>query len=80
MNAYLTLLKLKKNEGDTHIFVMPSYVAVLWDNNNLDHYMFKRVSIHHYAWKIMCLLKAQISGEQLQNHWFSGLIYTHYQV
>ena len=44
INADLTLLKLKKNEGDTHIFVMPSYVAVLWDNNNLDHYMFKMVT------------------------------------
>ena len=55
LNAYITLLKLKKNEGDTHIFVMPSYVAVLWDNNNLEHYMFRRVRIYLLALEIMVM-------------------------
>ncbi|XP_060555832.1 uncharacterized protein LOC132716552 [Ruditapes philippinarum] len=39
-NAFLGLLKTQMNVTD--IFVFPSYTAVLWENGNLGHWLFKK--------------------------------------
>ncbi|XP_053403027.1 uncharacterized protein LOC123555579 [Mercenaria mercenaria] len=34
----------KKNRGDTHVIVLPSYVAVLWQAGNYDSWLFLKIS------------------------------------
>ncbi|XP_045206245.1 sentrin-specific protease 1-like [Mercenaria mercenaria] len=44
VNAFLALLKVEKNRGDTHVIVLPSYVAVLWQAGNYDSWLFLKIS------------------------------------
>jgi len=39
INSYMSLLKLAK----TDVFVFPSYLGVLWDNNRYDAWLFPKV-------------------------------------
>lgn len=46
INAYLNILKEENNKKDAnHIFVMASYLGVLWDNGNVDHWLYKNVRL-----------------------------------
>ena len=40
MDAFLALLKMRQNEGDTDVFVIPPYAAVLWTAGNLEHWLW----------------------------------------
>lgn len=38
------LLQSQNNQNDSgHVFVMQSYLAVLWDRGELDHWMYQKV-------------------------------------
>ncbi|XP_069108821.1 uncharacterized protein [Argopecten irradians] len=62
INAYLSLLQREQNVGDTdHIFVMPSYTAVLWSKGKFDHWLYSDVKFAMYKW---VFLPANVG-----NHW-----------
>ncbi|KAK3106213.1 hypothetical protein FSP39_015304 [Pinctada imbricata] len=62
MNSYLTLLKVEKNMGATHIFVLPSYTAVHWERGLFHPWLFKKVQFSNFE-KI--LMPVNVNG----NHW-----------
>ena len=44
MNAYLYCVRAEQNNRQTgHIYVLPSYLAVLWNNGEFDTLLFKKV-------------------------------------
>ncbi|XP_033747886.1 uncharacterized protein LOC117332923 [Pecten maximus] len=53
INSFLVLKKMEQNtsESNRHIYVLPSYTAVQWDQGHLamDHWMFKKVQFSKYA-------------------------------
>lgn len=45
INAYLALLMWNQNKEDSnHIFVMPSYLAVLWELGRFDTWLYQKVN------------------------------------
>ncbi|XP_033748154.1 uncharacterized protein LOC117333127 [Pecten maximus] len=53
ISSFLALKKMEQNtsESNRHIYVLPSYTAVQWDQGHLamDHWMFKKVQFSKYA-------------------------------
>ena len=44
INGYMNLLKITVNRCATnHVFVFPSYLAVLWDNKRFDSWLYTKV-------------------------------------
>jgi len=37
VNAFLMAQKLAKNLGNTHVLMLPSYLATLWLQGNFNH-------------------------------------------
>ncbi|XP_033730154.1 uncharacterized protein LOC117319469 [Pecten maximus] len=64
INSFLALKKMEQNtsESNRHIYVLPSYTAVQWDQGHLDHWMFKKVQFSKYT---HVFLPICING----NHW-----------
>ncbi|XP_069133744.1 uncharacterized protein [Argopecten irradians] len=54
INAYLTVLQREQNNQEmNHIFCIPSYLAVLWDSNRYDHWLFSKVKFSFLKWIFM---------------------------
>lgn len=44
INAFLLRLMAKQNsQSDKHIYVLPSYLAVLWNRGLQDHWLYTKV-------------------------------------
>ncbi|XP_060077515.1 uncharacterized protein LOC132557052 [Ylistrum balloti] len=63
INAYLAVLQREQNlKNIDHVFAMPSYMAVLWGQGKIDHWLYSDVKFAMYKW---IFLPANVSG----NHW-----------
>lgn len=53
INAFLLTLKAKCNQGsENHVFVMPSYLAVLWERGYYQHWL--NMKANYYAYDKAC--------------------------
>ncbi|XP_052677290.1 sentrin-specific protease 1-like isoform X2 [Crassostrea angulata] len=63
INAYLALLMWNQNKEDSnHIFVMPSYLAVLWELGRFDTWLYQKVRLSAFRW---IFLPVNVH----ENHW-----------
>nr|XP_022321445.1 uncharacterized protein LOC111123426 [Crassostrea virginica] len=62
INAYLGLLQSKQNLNDSeHIYIITSYIAVIWKDNRYD-YLYRKVQFSKYSWVFVPINKND-------NHW-----------
>ena len=49
----MVMVKMEKNLEDAeHVYVMPSYIAVLWERGRFNEWFYKKVSSTSCAFKI----------------------------
>ncbi|XP_071855268.1 uncharacterized protein [Apostichopus japonicus] len=63
MNAYLSVLRSQCNTSDTnHVFIIPSYLAVLWDAGRFNTWMMREINLVMFKWIFMPI-------NITNNHW-----------
>ncbi|XP_021347346.1 sentrin-specific protease 2-like [Mizuhopecten yessoensis] len=64
INSFVAVLKMNQNSyvSMNHVFVLPTYTAVQWDQGRLDHWMFQKVQ---FSMKRHVLMPICVHG----NHW-----------
>ncbi|XP_071851731.1 uncharacterized protein [Apostichopus japonicus] len=63
MNAYLSVLRSQCNTSDNnHVFIIPSYLAVLWDAGRFNTWMMREINLVMFKWIFMPI-------NITNNHW-----------